>query len=49
MHFFNKEKRMILENKSEYVDWNAAVPVIRYASLDETGCVEHGFPPVLAA
>ena len=34
---------MILENKSEYVDWNAAVPVIRYASLDETGCVEHGF------
>ena len=43
MHFFNKEKRMILENKSEYVDWNAAVPVIRYASLDETGCVEHGF------
>ena len=34
---------MILENKSEYVDWNAKVPVIRYASLDETGCVEHGF------
>lgn len=34
---------MKYNHKSEYVDWNAKVPVIRYKSLDDTGCVEHGF------
>lgn len=34
---------MNLECTSEYVDWNAEVPVIRYKALDALGCVEHGF------
>ena len=29
--------------KSEYVDWNSKVPVIKYKALDDTGCVFHGF------
>ena len=28
---------------TEYVDWNAEIPVIRYKALDDLGCVEHGF------
>lgn len=28
---------------TEYVDWNAEIPVIRYKTLDDLGCVEHGF------
>ena len=28
---------------SEYVDWDAQIPVIRYKALDVLGCVEHGF------
>ena len=34
---------MNLECTSEYVDWEADVPVIRYRALDALGCVEHGF------
>ena len=29
--------------KSEYVDWNSEVPVIKYKALEDTGCVSHGF------
>lgn len=34
---------MNLKNTSEYVDWHAKIPVIRYKTLDALGCVEHGF------
>jgi hypothetical protein len=34
---------MNIENTAEYVDWDAEIPVIRYKSLEDTGCVEHGF------
>lgn len=32
-----------LDKMREYVNWEDAIPVIKYESLDATGCVEHGF------
>lgn len=34
---------MTIDKKAEYVDWDADIPVIQYKSLNDTGCVEHGF------